>query len=154
MDKQIQQLTEVMQRKYAEMERQQKEDEQRYDRETFIAKQPAMIETQFYCPEHGDFSAIGVKVVFKDDKGQFCAYYQAKGGALFFTGRWGQACKAKRYITDKLLDPYYTTSEAIIKYQRQHADDFLQPNDPRFKLLYGDPFAERNKNGNEPDSAR
>ena len=47
--------------------------------------------------------------------------------------------KSKRYITDKLTDPYWKESEIIRKQRIDMKDYMLQPGMPGFNLRYGDP---------------
>lgn len=41
-----------------------------------------------------------------------------------------------RFITDKNRDPYYHLSVKMQYERRRSADDMLQPNDPRFRIVY------------------
>ncbi len=46
-----------------------------------------------------------------------------------------------RFITDKHRDPYYHQSEKMRRERAMAADDLLQPNDPRFRVVYPNQWA-------------
>ena len=50
--------------------------------------------------------------------------------------------KMIRRITDKNNDSYYDLSEMVQRHRAEMKDDFLSPDDPRFKLLYPEKYAE------------
>ena len=147
----IETLTKFVQRKQEERERYEQQAKKRDERAREIsdAKQIALME--FWCSVHGDFSVLSHKEVLHDYSTiptTLLARYTPIPTAIakFYNHRrrsvsFGKPCKrVYRYITDKHLDPYYRDSEMI---QRQRVDferDLIQPWDPRFKLLYGDPY--------------
>ncbi len=61
----------------------------------------------------------------------------------WYVGECPAGHEARRYITDKHLDPYYEESENVRWARVEFEKDLIQPNDPRFKKLYGDPFKQR-----------
>lgn len=123
----------------------------RTERDRLIAGEPPFQrEMHFFCPQHGDFVATGAKVVQSDwtAPGAKIAFYEAFGDAAFLgldgSITRGKACKARRRITDRLFDSFYTDSWMLHKLRIDMADDLLQPNDPRFKAKYGDPYKKDN----------
>jgi hypothetical protein len=144
----VERLTKYVQQKYQEQADAERIRKQRGERDRIIDDAAPFAVTEFYCPRHGDFKADAYKVVQRDPtvQGQRIAFYRPipSRRALFWNGgepHWGVPCKqAIRRITDKQFDPYYRDSEQLAKERIDHADDFLQPGDPRFNQLYGDPL--------------
>lgn len=60
----------------------------------------------------------------------------------FYRGFCPAGHRVMRRITDKLGDPYFYRSRVIVRQQASHADDFLTPNDPRFKEVYPTQWAD------------
>lgn len=80
----------------------------------------------------GDIVAVGHKGV------------RAPSGHLPFAFYQGQCPKGHmvmRHITDKHRDPYYHKSIKMRRERAMAADDLLQPNDPRFRLVYPNQWA-------------
>lgn len=103
-----------------------------YERRDEILAAPPYIKTDFYCDHcKRDFSGIGNKEVRVPSQGVWFAYYVS-------------ICPCKkhaiRYITDKLLDPYWYKSKVIKIQQGQYADEMLQPWQPRFKQIYPEQY--------------
>lgn len=151
LEERVEQLTTHVKANYDEKERYAKAEERRTERQRLIASVPDVTPTEFYCKCHGDFIAYGGKIVFKDSHGTLCAYYVSHGKAIGAKGnlqgndgkRW-YSCRVKRYITDKTWDPYYTESPLVSQLRQQMEIDMLQPDDPRFKKYWGDPYAKLN----------
>lgn len=147
----VKKSVEYLNKKYAELEEHEKIQTLNNVRTETINKSPESQKMLFHCREHGDFETIGFKQTSMFHS-QVTAYYECPQGrpAVFFiydkSGdshaklRKGKSCRARRYITDVHLDPYFTESEMVRRERVDFADDMLQPDDPRFKKLYGDPY--------------
>lgn len=64
--------------------------------------------------------------------------------------RWERKCikcgrYLRRYITDSHLDPYFRESKELKKLRITYRRDLLQPSDPGFRTLYGDPYKKIHK---------
>lgn len=145
----INRLKSRLAQQYKEKEEYGEKEKKRTARDRLIDSEPKyQREMHFYCHKHGDFIATGGKVVASDwsNPGQRIAWYEAFGHADFVkpdgTVKPGRACKAIRRITDKLNDPFFYESKMLAKLRIDMADDLLQPDDPRFKQVYGDPYKE------------
>ncbi len=98
-----------------------------------IKDAPMYVDGSFWCDHcKRDFEGRGHKEVRRPPVGVFFAYYVGICPCGHF---------ALRYITDKLLDPYYYKSKAVRMMQGQHSDDMLQPWQPRFRQLYPEQYA-------------
>lgn len=142
-NKSVEQLLKHTQQLYADKELDEATKKARSERQTLIDSMPDETITEFYCSCHGDFVAPAGKITFKDQAGQPCAYYVSHGKGY----KVGESpdnsyyvCRRKRYITDKATDPYYRESKELAKQRRAMEIDMLQPDDPRFKQHYGDPY--------------
>jgi hypothetical protein len=143
----VSELLKHTQRLYADKEQSEQLEAKRTERSRLIASVPDVTITEFYCSCHGDFVSHGGKITFKDQHGQPCAYYVSYGKG-YKVGETPDksyyVCRRKRYITDKASDPYFRESKQLAKQRQQMEIDMLQPDDPRFKKYYGDPYAKFN----------
>ena len=116
-------------------ERQQQLDKAIKDREDEVNNAPLVKPTDFFClPCKIDFHALGIKVVTGPSEAwnrPLRAVYRAK------CPNCREECE--RRITDRLRDPYYEQSPIVQKMRSEHERDLIQPGDPRFNRLYGDP---------------
>lgn len=142
-NKSVEQLLKHTQQLYANKEQAEDLEKRRTERQRLIDSVPDKTIMEFYCSCHGDFVAPAGKITFTDSYNQKCAYYVSHGQGY----RVGDTpnnnfsvCRRKRYITDKQEDPYYRESKQLQKQRRQMEIDMLQPDDPRFKKYYGDPY--------------
>ncbi len=95
---------------------------------------PMHAKTSFYCDEcDADFDAIGIKQVRKPEGAVWHAYYLAY---------CPKRHPSVRYITDRMADPYFYKSFVVKREQARHADDFLTPAHPRFKIVYPKAYAD------------
>ena len=62
--------------------------------------------------------------------------YLLKPIIAFYIGYCPKQHECRRDITDKWRDPYYRDSKLLKRMRIEHADDLLQPSDPRFKVKY------------------
>ena len=122
--------------KYAEREDHEDKQKRRYERDKLIDEAPEFADLAFNCSLHGDFFSRGYKVVRsdKDPSESRIAFYQSIKTAK------GTCGHARRYITDKHLDPYYKNSELVQIDRQQLAIDLLQPNDPNYAKYWGNPY--------------
>lgn len=103
-----------------------------YERRDEILGAPMYIHTDFWCNTcKRDFTSTGYKEVRVPNQGVWFAYY---------VGICPCGAHALRYITDKLLDPYWYKSKVIKTQQGQYADEMLQPWQPRFKQIYPEQY--------------
>lgn len=99
-----------------------------HERRDEILAAPPRIFTQFWCDTClRDFETTGYKETRVPTVGVWFAYY---------VGICPCGKHAVRYITDKLLDPYWYKSKAVKVQQGQYADEMLQPWQPRFRQIY------------------
>lgn len=142
----IQRLIKHLDARYAEKERYESLEEKRTARQRLIDSVPDVQLMEFYCKCHGDFISKGGKIVCHKGQPDVYAYYVSHGTAQGIENprqRW-HACRVKRYITDKVQDPYYRESKLLNELRLKMADDLLQPDDPKFKAKYGDPYKKFN----------
>ena len=64
------------------------------------------------------------------------------GPTAWFVGYCPEGHKMLRWITDKDSDPYYYRSELLQRQRLEMMDDFITPDDPRFKILYPEKWKE------------
>lgn len=131
--------------KKTQAELQQSQDRQKLltERQRLIDSVPDETITEFYCPCHGDFIAPAGKITFTDQQGEVCAYYVSHGRGYKVEDNPSKTfyvCRRKRYITDKHFDPYFKESKMIQRQRQELEIAMLQPDDPRFKKYYGDPY--------------
>lgn len=105
-----------------------------FERRDDILAAPMYVQTQFWCDYcEKDFNTTGHKEVRTPSNGTvWFAYYVG----ICPCGRHGL-----RYITDRLLDPYFYKSDVVRVQQGQYADEMLQPTQPRFRQLYPQQYA-------------
>lgn len=128
--------------KYAEKEADEEAQKKREERWKEINAAPATAPTDFFCSRHGDFKAVGGKIIAGPPSDPIAYYVPIKSiKAMFYRdNRLARACSAKRYITDRRFDPYFRESEMLHKQRIDQWKDLLQPDDPRFRSIYGDPY--------------
>lgn len=98
-----------------------------------ILQAPMFIKSDFWCDRcKRDFDATGHKEVRVPPKGVWFGYY---------VGICPEGHHALRYITDKLLDPFFYKSVRVKVQQGKYADEMLQPWQPRFRQLYPQQYA-------------
>lgn len=103
-----------------------------YERRDEILGAPMYVQTDFWCDYcEKDFSTTGHKEVRVPPQGVWFAYYVG----ICPCGKF-----AVRYITDKLLDPYFYKSLVLKIQQGQYADEMLQPWQPRFRQVYPEQY--------------
>lgn len=130
MNKEIKKLVDVVNRNQEERDKDKKAEEIRNARQSIIDSALDEVVTEFWCVKcQKDFARHAHKQTLHYEEP--CAFYEAKcpGCSLY----------ARRYITDKHLDPYYHQSKTIKRQRVEMERDFLQPGDPRFNRIYGDP---------------
>lgn len=94
-----------------------------------------MLVTDFYCEDCDlDQRLPGY------EQGYLDSFSKKMGWKV--TPRWYandcKKCNRKliRYITEKHLDPYFRKSKKLRYLRRKYANELIQPNDPKFALLY------------------
>lgn len=107
------------------------------DRLAAYNQAPATTRYDFWCDEcRADFQGLAhrrVRMVLSLDTGlsridePLFAWYEAKCPKNHV---------ARRFITDKHVDPYFEKSRLVAAQRAEFADDLVQPSDPRFKKLY------------------
>lgn len=112
------------------------ERERRFtERRKEIDAAPAVALQQFWCPRcRRDFERMARKRVI-----MFCEPQRAVYEARCPRGHW-----CARRITDRANDPYWNESDLIRQERKRMEIDLLQPTDPRFRRIYGDPNAKMN----------
>lgn len=128
-------LKAIVERNREERERTEKFKKALYERRDEIRNAPAVMPVMaFWCDTcKRDTTGPGFKEIRWPKNGIWFAFYRGfclKGHALV------------RRITDKLGDPYFYKSKLVRVQQSKHADDFLTPDDPRFKDVYPTQWAD------------
>lgn len=94
-----------------------------------ISGEPDVKTFQFWCEDKKckrDFVSLAFKQVRKN-QGWPLAWY---------VGQCPLGHECMRRITDKGNDPYFYQSEMLARERVRYADDFLTPDDPRFRMKY------------------
>ncbi len=132
--KDLNQLKRIITANRDSREREQKMRAWLYARQKETAEAKAVVMTSFYCDScDADFDSRAIKQVRKPTGAVWHAYYEA---------RCPRGHLAVRWITDRLADPYFYKSFIVKREQARHADDFLTPSHPRFKLVYPRAYAD------------
>lgn len=102
--------------------------------------------TSFWCKEcKRDFDAWGIKRLnwgYDLDRNET---YLPKLVRAWYYAKCPNGHQCIRHITDKVDDPYYRESMFIRRERSEHADDFLTPDDPRFRIKYPQAWARLEK---------
>jgi hypothetical protein len=107
------------------------------ERERLIDSLPASITTEFWCASClKDFTRQAIKITQRWT-GVLTAFFETRCAC-------GKYCR--RQITDKTSDPYYQQSRMLQASKKALEIDMLQPDDPRFRIYYGDPYAKYYEN--------
>jgi len=128
--------------KYAEKEADEEAQKKREERWKEINDAPTYAPNDFFCSRHGDFKAVGGKVI-EGSASDPIAYYvpvMSIPAKFYRDESFSRPCKAKRYITDRRFDPYFRLSEMLHKQRIDQWKDLLQPGDPLFAKYWGDPY--------------
>lgn len=106
-----------------------------YARENEIRTAPVRMERMsFWCDKCArDCAGPGYKEVRVPKGSMWFAFYR---------GFCPKGHHVLRRITDKLDDPYFYKSVFVRREQAMHADDFLTPNDVRFREVYPQAWAD------------
>ncbi len=151
-DNAISHLKGTLKDKHDEIDARNRAEQDTKDRIRVIRESPRIKDEDFWCRPCGrDFTARAYRHInwaFNVDLGvaeapkQWRAWYEAE---------CPKGHMAVRRITDKANDPYYALSEMQRRNARIHADDFMTPEDPRFRVKYPQQYAKylegRAKNG-------
>jgi len=103
------------------------------EREVIIKQALPIVDSiDFYCDRcRADFRSRGYKTVQKIFDPPIA----------FYEGRCRCGTWCRRFITDQSQDPYYRKSRRVKELAERFRKDMLQPGEPGFKTLYGDPYA-------------
>jgi len=124
-----------------ELDRQNTKQSQALQKE--INEAPLVALNDFWCDKCKiDFVNKGIKIVINSFK-EPIAKYDTKCAC-------GKICR--RYITDKLLDPYWNQSKKVKRERIRERVALLQPHEYGFKTHYGD--INKSKNKDREDSER
>ncbi len=130
-------LKQQLKEKQADREHRQAQEQDAHDRQRAIADAPPHKLEDFWCDTcQVDFSAPALKRVnwiFDIDHNRLEAPKEWRG---WYEGNCERGHLALRRITDKVFDPYYLRSQWVKRQRIDHADDFLTPEDYRFRLKY------------------
>jgi hypothetical protein len=128
----LQALADRYDRRRREREERRKLLEPFVDRVNEIRSAPNVTKSDLYCTVcNRDFSGIASKQV---------SSVRTMLPTAWYVGKCPKGHKAIRYITDKLDDPYYNLSLLVARQRYDMRDDFLDPSDPRFKVLYPEAY--------------
>jgi len=104
------------------------------DRLNEIRQAPRATKTDFFCTScRKDVTGLSFKQVSAVRPMLPAAWYAAK---------CPKGHRMIRRITDKSTDPYYDFSQMVARSRHDMRDDFLDPSDPRFQILYPRQYAE------------
>lgn len=132
MDSHIKKLVQFLNEKREAREKQRTEEERKTERKRTIDKALSLWSTEFWCAKcEKDFVRQAHKVVITAYS-EPVAFYETKCPKNLHVCR--------RRITDKLSDPYYFESAQLRRARVEMEKDLLQPGDPRFRAVYGDPL--------------
>ena len=99
-----------------------------------IFSAPRNITTDFWCDVcKKDCTGMGHRQV---------STLRAWAPTAWFVGQCPKGHKIVRRITDKNTDPYYDKSVMVKRHRWDMRDDFITPDNPRFKQLYPDKYKE------------
>ena len=111
------------------------------ERADLIFSAPRVIMTDFWCDVcKEDCSGVGFRQV---------SMVRPLLPVAWFEGTCPVGHKLLRYITDKEVDPYYEQSMLLQQQRWEMQDDFLTPDNPRFKELYPRQYEELMKKKKE-----
>lgn len=130
-------LKDTLKDKQSERDRKIELERDNKDRLRAIGDAPSRKMEDFWCNECKiDFVGRACKRinwVFNIDTG---VSEPPKKWQAWYEGRCDKGHRVIRAITDKDIDPYYFHSDWVKRQQYEHADDFLTPDDPRFRIKY------------------
>lgn len=127
----IQALIEGQQKRVDDREDYRNRQKEGKDRLDSIKDAQLVAVTDFYCSKcREDFKSMSIKEVEIDwtCPSQNIAFYRSKCDE----GHW-----CIRYITDKISDPFWMSSQAIARDRGKHFKDIVQPFETGYNLLYG-----------------
>jgi hypothetical protein len=137
----IQRLKDRLNRATEERQAKEAEEQPFKDRLKEIFTAPRSVVTDFYCSVcKRDCSGTGYR--------QVCTIRQWAPTA-WYVGNCPKGHKMIRRITDKSSDPYYEMSPMIQRHRYEMRNAFMDPSDPRFKLLYPDKYEELMQNARQ-----
>ena len=128
-------LRAIVEKNREERERHEKFKKWLYERQNEIKQAPDITpHVAFWCDECArDCSGPGYKEI------------RVRSGDIwfaFYRGFCPVGHRVLRRITDKLADPYFFRSQNVRRDQANHADDFLTPDNPRFREVYPQEWAD------------
>lgn len=127
----VQKLAAIVKSQQEERERYRKAEDIKTERQRTIDQAPTPWTTEFWCQVCSkDYIRLAHKIVISSYE-EPIAFYESKCPK-------GHYCR--RRITDKMTDPYYFQSEQLRRARVELERDLIQPGDPRFKRIYGDPY--------------
>lgn len=104
------------------------------ERANDIRSAPEIVKTAYWCDKcKSDVEGSGFKQIRMPNDSVWFAFYKGfcpKGHTLI------------RYITDTLTDPYFWKSEVVKRQRSEFEDLLLTPENPRFKEVYPQQWAE------------
>jgi hypothetical protein len=125
----IRKLAEVVERTQEELDAEEEHQKRIGERVKEITAAPFRQRLPFWCGKcRRDLEAIGTKNII--EYALPIAFYRAacpKGHRII------------RHITERLSDPYFHESAFVRRMAREMERDLIQPGDPRFRRIYGDP---------------
>ena len=128
----VNKLAEIVTKQANERDKDREAEKKRTELERYIASVPTPFATEFWCDKcQKDFNRMAHKVVITAF-GQPIAMYRAKCPKNL---HW-----CTRRITDKIHDEYYRRSALVRRARVELERDLIQPGDPRFNRIYGDPL--------------
>lgn len=146
MDKTVEKLKAYLKDKHQQKDKYEAALARATARQREIDAAPNFTRMEFCCQCHGDWISMAAKVQVGQIDYPYAYYAPVLAiKAMELTGkqRMMKPCsKGRRYITDKVEDPYYNRSKLITRQRRQAIAEgwFLQPGDPGFNTKYGNPF--------------
>lgn len=149
-------LERFLEEKQAERDLKHAQEKKRQERIAEIEQAPQVRLYEFWCDEcqedyiaeaHKHSNRYGYDLTFGTP-------YEIETPQAWYTSKCTKGHENVRRITDKLNDPYYARSMKVRREVMEHADDFLTPDDPRFKIVYPDKWREYEKQREEYEQSR
>jgi len=132
MNDEVQRLTNRMQSRQEERDREQTRQGYLMENEKEIQEGLKARLSDFYCKkckcDYEDYKSTGVVETDWTNEDKCIAFFNSRHKC----GQWN-----RRYITNKFTDPYWSRSPKMKRDRGNYYRDMVQPNQSGFEMLYG-----------------
>jgi hypothetical protein len=127
---QVDKLERLVDRNTNERAKDKEEKDRKYDRERLIADSKDNVTSAYWCSKcKKDYQAPSRRFIETDwNTGDNIAYYVSHCPKRHIN---------KRFITDRLFDPYYRSSRMLQVQRIDYQKDLIQPFQSGYNMLYG-----------------